>query len=221
VQAHAEAIAAARAQGLFTSFTDFVRRTGLRAGALKKLGQADAFGSLPLARREALWRALPEREQPTLFDRVEVPEEPAPLPPMSPFAEVLADYGAAGLTLRKHPVSFLRKMLDDLGITPANQLVQFKHGRRMKVAGVVLLRQRPSTAKGVTFVTLEDETGTVNLIVQREVWERNRRVARGATAMIAHGTLQTDGEVTHILVTKMEDLSPHVAELVLKSRDFH
>src|SRR5207245_5712663 len=101
---HAEAIVAARAKGLFTSFTDVVRRTGLRAGALKKLGQADAFGSLPLARREALWRALPEREPPTLFDEIDVPEEPAPLPLMTPFAEVLADYGAAGLTLRQHPV---------------------------------------------------------------------------------------------------------------------
>jgi error-prone DNA polymerase len=220
-ESHADLIIAARAQGPFTSFTDFVRRTGLRAGALKKLGQADAFGSLPLARREALWRALPEREPPTLFDGIDVPEEPAPLPSMTPFAEVLADYHAAGLTLRNHPISFLRPMLDGLGITTAEKLTQSKHGALFTVAGVVLLRQRPSTSKGVTFVTLEDETGTVNLIVHLDVWERHRRVARHATAMIAQGRLQVQGEVVHVLVSRMEDLSPHVAELVQKSRDFH
>src|SRR5439155_20150861 len=139
--------------------TDFVRRTGLRSGALKRIGQADAFRSLGLGRRAALWKSLPEREPPTLFDQIDVEEPAAALPPMSPFAEVLADYGSAGLTLRQHPVSFIRPQLEKLQIVPAAKLTSFDHGARLKVGGVVLLRQRPSTANGVTFVTLEDETG--------------------------------------------------------------
>jgi error-prone DNA polymerase len=211
---------ACRQDGPFQSFTDFIRRTKLRAGALKKLGQADAFRSLQLDRRGALWRSLPEREPMSLFDQIDVEEPPAALPPLSPFAEVLADYSAAGLTLRQHPLSFLRPMLEEQKIVPANRLGELKNGCRLKVGGIVLVRQRPGTAKGITFVTLEDETGTVNLIVRREIWERYRRVASRAVAMIAHGQLQRESEVTHVLVNKLEDLSQHLADMASRSRDF-
>jgi error-prone DNA polymerase len=123
--------------------------------------------------------------------------------------------------LRQHPVSFLRPMLDELKATPAAHLPSLKNGRRLKVAGLVLLRQRPSTANGITFVTLEDETGMVNLIVRREIWERYHRVARQATAMIAHGQLQTDNEIIHILVNRLEDMTEKLNDLQQKSRDFH
>ncbi|HLW63985.1 MAG TPA: error-prone DNA polymerase, partial [Gemmataceae bacterium] len=219
-QKHAERVVACRKEGPFQSFTDFIRRTKLRAGALKKLGQADAFRSLQLDRRGALWRSLPEREPMSLFDQIDVEEPPALLPPLSPFAEVLADYSAAGLTLRQHPLSFLRPMLEEQKIVPANRLAQMDSGCRLKVGGIVLVRQRPGTAKGITFVTLEDETGTVNLIVRREIWERYRRVASRAVAMIAHGQLQCEQEVTHVLVSKLEDLSQHLADLASRSRDF-
>jgi error-prone DNA polymerase len=218
---HAERIVACRNDGDFRSFTDFVQRTGLRSGALKQLGRADAFQSLRLDRRAALWRSLPEREPPTLFDQVEVDEPPAALPPMTPYAEVLADYGSAGLTLRQHPVSFLRPVLTEMQVEPADRLLDLPNGCRLKVGGIVLLRQRPGTANGVTFVTLEDETGQVNLIVRRAIWDRDRRVARRAIAMIAHGTLQREAEVIHVLVTRLEDLSPHLADLVTHSRNFH
>jgi error-prone DNA polymerase len=219
-RAHAAAIVQARANGPFLSFDDFARRTGIGAGVLKKLAQADAFRSLDLERRAALWRSLPARAPLPLFDPLDVEESTQGLPPMAPLQEVLADYGSAGLTLRRHPMSFLRPVLDQRGIAPADTLAALPGNRRVKVAGVVLLRQRPSTANGITFVTLEDETGMTNLIVRQQVWERCRRVARTAAVMLAHGQLQKQDEIIHVLVTHLEDLTPALRELRTSSRDF-
>jgi error-prone DNA polymerase len=218
---HADAIVAARREGRFRTFSEFVRRTGLRAGALRRLAQADAFRSLEMDRQAALWRSLPERGPLVPFDQTDRDEPPVPLPPLTPFEEVLADYRTAGLTLRQHPVSFFRRELESLGIAPADRLPVLLNDRRVTVAGLVILRQRPSTAKGITFVTLEDETGTVNLIVRMPVWERYRRVARTAVAMIAHGLLQCEGEVIHVLVNRLEDMSAKLGDLASHSRDFH
>jgi error-prone DNA polymerase len=220
-QSHADQIVTARACGAFRSFAEFVRRTGLRGGALRRLSRADVFRSLPLGRREAFWRALPERDPPNLFDNVEPDATPAPLPAMTSFEEVLADYTTTSLSLRQHPISFLRPYLKQLGATPAGQLPELPHERQVTVAGLVLLRQRPSTANGITFVTLEDETGMVNLIVRQVVWERYRNVARAATALLAHGEIQRDPNVIHVLVTKLEDMTSRLAELRTHSRDFH
>lgn len=220
-RADVDRIVSARAAGPFLSFADLVRRTGLRAGTLKRLAQADAFGSLALPRRLALWRALPERGPLTIWDQT-ASEQPLPqLPLMSLFAEVLADYRSTSLTLRPHPISFLRPLLRKWGVVPAQCLIALKNDVPLKVGGIVLLRQRPGTANGVTFMTLEDETGTVNLIVHRRIWERYRRAARGAIALIAHGRLQTDGQVIHLLVTKLQDLSDRLRHLDQRSRDFH
>ncbi|MCI0642273.1 MAG: hypothetical protein L0Y70_24620, partial [Gemmataceae bacterium] len=244
-QAHAEQIVAARGDGAFSSFEDFAQRTGLRSAVLKKLAQAGAFQSLGLTRRLALWRSLPERETMPLFDGVGPPVAYAPgspsprvvplpdgrgsdgfeeaqvsLPEMTPLQEVVADYGTAGLSLRDHPVRFLRQQLDELGVARATDLATLPPGRHVQVAGIVLLRQRPSTAKGITFVTLEDETGMANLIVRQQVWDRYRRVAYTAHALLAHGFLQREAGVIHVLVTKLEDLSARLAELQARSRDF-
>jgi len=218
---HADAVVAARAGGPFRTFSEFVRRTGLRAGALKRLSQADAFGSLQMDRQTTLWRSLPERGPATPFDQTDIDEAAVPLPALTPFEEVLADYRSAGLTLREHPISFFRRELDSLGVAPANRLPVLPNGRRVMVGGIVILRQRPSTAKGITFVTLEDETGTANLIVRMPVWERYRRVARTAVAMIAHGRLQIEGEIIHVLVDRMEDMSAKLGDFASRSRDFH
>src|SRR5262249_21165334 len=144
----------ARKDGPFLSFEDFARRTGLGAGALKKLAQADAFRSLHLDRRSALWRSLPQRKPLPLFDPVDLEEPVDALPPMAPLQEVLADYGSAGLTLRQHPMSFLRPMLERRGAVSAKGLATLPTNCQVEVAGIVLLRQRPGTAKGITFVTL-------------------------------------------------------------------
>jgi error-prone DNA polymerase len=151
---------------------------------------------------------------------VDAGEPPAVLPPAAPLQEVVADYGATGLSLRQHPVAFLRPLLGRLGVVAASRLEGLAAGCRLKVGGVVLLRQRPSTARGITFVTLEDETGMVNLIVRQDVWERCRRVARGAVVMLAEGHLQREAGVVHILVTNLEDLSAPLTDLCASSRDF-
>jgi len=220
-EAHIEPVVRARRDGPFRSFAEFVRRTGLRAAVLKRLSQADAFASLDLDRQSTMWKSLPERGSPTVYDAVDCHEDAADLPPLEPMEEVMADYRAAGLTLRQHPISFLRPTLDTLHVTPSDQLPALDPDVMLSVAGIVMLRQRPGTAKGVTFVTLEDETGTVNLIVHQATWERYRKVARTAVAMIAHGRLQKEKEIIHVLVTGLEDLTERLGELAVKSRDFH
>ncbi len=216
----AEALLRAREQGPFVSFDDFVKRTGLRSSPLHKLALADAFGSLGLTRRAAQWRILPDAPAMPLFDGIPADEPAVELPAMTPLREVLADYSTVGLTLREHPISFLRPAMAEAGVTPAKALGEYPHGQEITVAGLVLLRQRPSTAKGITFVTLEDETGIVNLIIRQNVWDQHRRAARSAVVMLAVGQLQRDGAVIHVLVRRLEDWSRRLADLDIRSRDF-
>ena len=215
----AQQLISARSVGPFRSWPDFVQRTGFHTAILTKLAQADAFQSLGLSRREALWQALARRESSPLFDRVEE-ESPAPLPRMSPQQEVIADYQSGGFSLRDHPLRFLRDRLQTQQVVTAAELATLEPDRRYRVAGLVLLRQRPSTAKGITFMTLEDETGTANLIVHPSTWERFHRVARRSGVLIARGMLQRQHEIVHLLVDHLEDLSPELAQITSPSRDF-
>jgi error-prone DNA polymerase len=147
--------------------------------------------------------------------------EPAfQLPAMDARQEVFADYRTASLSLKAHPISFFRSQLNELHIVPANELAGMRDGRFVRVAGLVLVRQRPGTAKGITFVTLEDETGTANLIIRMDVWERFYQVARTAPAFIASGRLQNQQNVIHVLVSRLENLNDAVNNLRLRSRDF-
>jgi error-prone DNA polymerase len=143
---------------------------------------------------------------------------------MQPYEQVVADYRTVGLSLRAHPVSFYREQLDRLGITPANKLVELVDNTPVRVAGLVLLRQRPGTAKGITFVTLEDETGSMNLVVHQHMWDRYYRIARRAPAWIAHGHIQTAPQaaapIIHVVVTRLEALAEKLNHLDVKSRDF-
>ena len=155
-----------------------------------------------------------------LFEKCVDEETPVELP-----AHDAAGRGHGGLRRRRPDIArpshlFLAAAMDKHGITPAQGLAAMTHGQSVIVAGLVLLRQRPSTAKGITFVTLEDETGVVNLIVRQQVWELYRRAARAAVVMVAHGELQRDGEVIHVLVKCIEDWSRQFADLNLRSRDF-
>ena len=142
------------------------------------------------------------------------------LPKMSAAEEVLADYRAQGLSLEAHPMQFLRQGLDRWGVSPASRLTSLPNGGPVRVAGIVLVRQRPGTAKGITFVTLEDETGVANLIIRPDVWKRWRSAALGATILLAHGRLQRRGGAIHVLCTKLENLSNRMKELGSRSRDF-
>jgi error-prone DNA polymerase len=145
---------------------------------------------------------------------------PVDLPEMSAAEEVLSDYRAQGFSLGAHPMQFLRRGLERWGVSPASRLNRLPNGTPVRVAGIVLVRQRPSTAKGITFVTLEDETGVANLIIRPDVWKRWRSAALGATILLAHGRLQRQGEVIHVLSTKLENLSGQVKDLGSQSRDF-
>ena len=234
-QTHADVIMARRAAGPFVSFADFARRTGLSKAVLAKLSKGDLFGSVSLDRREALWKSLPVQKVMPLFDAADEmrasaaanvspaerdPEVPVRLPAVSPLSEVVADYQATGLSLRDHPMKFLRPLLEKLRIAKAADLAVLPVDRRVKVAGLTLMRQRPGTASGITFVTLEDETGFANLIVRPEVWERYHQAARTATALLAHGRLQRQDKVIHVLVTRLDDLSDKLAKLENRSRNF-
>ncbi len=226
-ETHADQIEAARAAGRFRSVDDFARRTGLSRAVIVRLAKAGAFDSLGLDRRGAMWHALAQgtkQEQLPLFDDEEdrnlQSDISASLPPMSPAQEVLADYRATGLSLRAHPMSFLRTGLGAMDVVPSKRLATWPNGKPVRVAGVVLVRQRPGTAKGITFVTLEDETGVANLIIRPDVWKKFRAAALGATVLLAHGRLQREGLVIHVLVSRLEDLSARMQDLTSQSRDF-
>ncbi|HMP07343.1 MAG TPA: OB-fold nucleic acid binding domain-containing protein, partial [Lacipirellulaceae bacterium] len=145
---------------------------------------------------------------------------PPPLPPLSPQQQVHADYRAAGLSLRGHPLAFVRAELDALGAIQAAQLADWPTDRPVRIAGLVLMRQRPGTAKGITFVTLEDETGSANLIVHPRVWKRCELAARRATALLVTGRVERKERVIHVIASRLEDMAERLQELRHRSRDF-
>ena len=204
----------------FGSMED-LKRKGVSPTAIERLARADAFGSLKLNRRASLWQALlPPKENLPLFAGAADEESSLALPAMDARQEVFTDYRTAGLSLKAHPISFFRYELDQLRIVPAGNLASMKDGRLVRVAGLVLVRQRPGTAKGITFVTLEDETGVANLIIRMDVWEKFYTVARTAPAYLASGRLQNQQGVIHVLVSRLENMQDTLHELRTKSRDF-
>jgi error-prone DNA polymerase len=188
------------------------RRASVAAPALEKLARADAFASMGMSRRDALWAIKPLQRiiSPLpLFaaaGAAELGEEPdVPLPRMTVGEEVVEDYANLRLTLRSHPLRLLRHRLRET--TTSGRLVDTKDGTKLSVAGLVLVRQRPGTAKGVIFATLEDETGVANIIVWPKVLEQYRRVVLTARLMQVTGRLQREGIVTHLIADKVEDMS--------------
>ncbi len=218
--AAAEHICACRRGGPFASFEDFRHRTGLGSGILSRLSRADAFRSLAVNRRQALWHAVPSQQKQPLFDG-QVGGEPAiRLPPMGLQENVIDDYRTVGLSLRAHPLQAFRGQLQKRKVIPASGLATYPPDRRVRVAGLVLIRQHPGSANGITFVTLEDETGTTNLIIRPDVWNRFRQVARTSSALLASGLLQREQGVIHVMTDRLEDLSTALADINIPSRDF-
>ncbi|MEQ8846832.1 error-prone DNA polymerase [Botrimarina sp.] len=223
-QEAASRIVVERRHAPFASLEDFHRRTRLAKRDAEALADADAFASLGAGRRQALWLAM-GREQSRaprpLFDGLADDEPPADaLPDEAGEEQVFADYRSLGLSLRSHPVAFHRERLDRLGVTPTEQLQDLAGGQRVAVAGLVLLRQRPGTAKGVTFVTLEDETGAANLIIHARTWERYYRTAKRSPAWIAQGELQHAEGVIHLVVWRIDSMTDRLGKLRMRSRDF-
>lgn len=198
-----------------------VRRCGVSAPTIERLARADAFASLALNRRESLWESLRRPSTSPLFGDCDDAEPPIALPEMGAQAEVFADYESAGLSLKAHPIAFFREQLDRLSVVPSRRLASLLDGCFVRVGGLVLVRQRPGTAKGITFVTIEDETGVANLIVRMDVWENFHRVARTAPAYIASGRLQNQQGVIHVLVSRLENLNDAIGGLRSASRNFH
>jgi error-prone DNA polymerase len=218
--ADVEAIVAARGAGPFASVDEFARRTGLSAAVIGRLARADGFASLAVDRRTALWESLPIRPTPPLLGELPYGEPAADLPAIGEYEQVAADYRATSLSLRAHPLSFVRDELERRGVVRAVDLATHEVDRRVRVAGLVLLRQRPGTAKGITFVTLEDETGTANLVIHPGTWDRFRRAARHAVVLQARGRLQREGPVIHVVVDGLEDVGSLLSDVDSRSRDF-
>jgi error-prone DNA polymerase len=205
----AESILLARAAGPFRSVEDAWHRSGVSRAALEKLANADAFHALGLSRRQALWQVRGLREKPLpLFAAaglLETAREPAvALALMSEGSEVVEDYAAVKLSLRAHPLAFLRPELERRGMVRCGDLARMKDGARVAVAGIVLIRQKPGKGN-VTFITLEDETGIANAILWQRVFDAHRRIVMSAPMIAVCGVLQREGEVIHIVSERIED----------------
>ncbi len=188
------------------------RRTGLAARVLERLARADVFGSMDLKRRDALWAVKRFRDAPLpLFDvsgedeQVNDPE--VTLPEMTLGEQVIDDYASLRLSLKAHPVELLRPEMDARGVAPNEDLLSARNGDRIEVAGIVLVRQRPGTAKGVVFMTLEDETGIANIVVWRNMLERYRPIVMGARLVAIRGEVQREQAVIHVVAKEIIDLS--------------
>ena len=210
----AERIVAARARRPFTSLEDFARDTGLPKRALILLADADAFRSIGLDRRAALWavRRLPDDVPLPLFEIAAAREQPdenaRPLPLMPLPEQVVADYQTIRLSLKGHPMQFLRPMFASERVMACKDVCHDQEGRRVRCAGVVLVRQRPGSAKGVVFMTLEDETGIANIVVWPKVMERFRKEVMGARLVLVEGYIQSSPEqVTHLVAQRLFDRS--------------
>ena len=201
-------IEAARREGPFRLLAELVRRARLDRESLLHLARAGACASLGLDRRRAVWEALrcldkPE-ERPLLAGLGEVEEDDEPaLPALTRQEEVLADYRTAGLSLEAHPLFFERDALAARGIATVTVAVAAAEGRRVRVAGIVLTRQRPATASGMIFLTIEDETGSANIVVRPAVWEAADHAARRGAAVVVEGRVQRRGPVVHVVATRL------------------
>ncbi|MEX0774408.1 MAG: error-prone DNA polymerase [Phycisphaeraceae bacterium] len=229
-QTDADAIAQACVQhGPFASIEQLWRTSGASARSMRLLAKADAFASLGLDRSHARWttQRLHDEDLP-LFDEeqfmVEADDAGAILPAVAPPMQVVQDYGATGLSLKAHPLSFIRPALEKMNVTCNAELSNgqaWPDGAPMRVAGLVLVRQRPATASGIVFMTMEDETGVANLIVRPRVFDRCRKAARHSSLVIAQGRVERQGQVVHVMVTDLRAAPALNPGPAVRSRDFH
>jgi error-prone DNA polymerase len=204
----------------FVSVEDLASRAALEKRDLKCLAAAGALGTLTGHRRQAWWDVAGiDQVTPLAFTTVE--EMQPELLPLTEGENLVADYDSLGLTLGRHPLALLRDALRMQRLVTAKELRTFPHGRLTRAAGLVIGRQHPSTASGVTFVTMEDETGQINVVIWRDLGERQRREMLGARLLAVYGVLERQGEVTHLVAGHLKDLTPLLGNLMTQSRDFH
>jgi error-prone DNA polymerase len=244
--AGAERIAQARGAQRFASVDDLARRAKLSERDLSALAAADALRGLAGHRHDAAWgvagvlpplplldgdqSALPVGRpsgrsggvgpEPDLRGDPDAETELPALPTPTEGQEIVADYGSLGLSLRRHPLALLRDHLHRRGLLTAGDVLQRSHGQRVRTGGVVITRQRPASANDVTFVTLEDETGHINLIVWKRLAERQRSILLGACLLGVLGEVQREGQVVHVVARRLYDHSALLGDLDARSRDF-
>ncbi|MFM9433539.1 error-prone DNA polymerase [Janthinobacterium sp. CG_23.3] len=211
----------ARASHPFSSTTDLAARANLNAGHLNALASANALESLSGNRRQALWQAVASVPEKGLLRPATVVEEFVQMEAPSEAENIVADYRHLGLTLGRHPLALLRSRLATLRFLPAEILNQFDNGRLARGCGIVTVRQRPQTANGVIFVTLEDETGNVNVICWPSLVEQQRKELMGASLLGVYGVWQCQNNVRHLVAKRLVDLSHLLGELDTRSRNFH
>jgi error-prone DNA polymerase len=219
-QARAEALTAARAEAPFAGVADLTRRAGLAHGDMNRLAAAGAIKGLAGNRHRAHWQVLGVEAPLPLLDEPRFNEAEPMLPVPGEGQNLVADFESCGLTLGRHPVALLRAHLDSLRMATAAEIQRCRHGEHVRAAGIVINRQRPSTASGVIFMTLEDETGHINVVVWPWVVERQRREVVGSRMVGIHGTIEREGEVVHLVVGRIIDLSHLLGRLQTRSRDF-
>ncbi|MDN3644638.1 error-prone DNA polymerase [Pontixanthobacter aestiaquae] len=218
--AAARLVAARDHGGPFADVASLKHRAALSPAIIERLADADAFRSIGLDRRQALWDARSVKGLPDLplFAAAEARDEGGEisaftLPDMPLSEHVVADYQTMRLSLKAHPMAFLRGDLAMRSFTPASNLRRCKNGSHIKVAGIVLIRQRPGSAKGVCFITLEDESGVINLVIWPDMMEKFRKTVMASRLMEVRGRIEFDDEVTHVIATHLTDVSHKLAEL--------
>ncbi len=214
-------ISAARRERPFTATEDMALRAQLDRHTLQQLAAADALHSLAGHRRQQVWDASALQAAPAILRRAPVNETALELDEAPEGEAIVWDYTSTGLTLRRHPLALLRERLKQRRFMTAEQLKAAPDGRLVRACGIVTCRQQPGTSKGVVFVTLEDETGTVQVIVWRALRERQRAELTGSRLLGVHGVWQRDGAVCNLIAGRLENLNPLLGRLAPESRDFH
>jgi error-prone DNA polymerase len=215
----AQRVVDARRQAPFTDVADLARRAGLQRADINALAAADALAGIAGHRRDAWWQALGLDGDTALTRAPQDAVQPSLLPPTEG-EDVMLDYATTGLTLRRHPLALLRPLLASRRMSTAEAIRSARNGQVIRACGIVTCRQRPSTASGVVFVTLEDETGHINVVVWPTLVERQRREVLGSRLMTVYGQVQREGEVVHLVAGRLVDDSRLLGHLVTASREF-
>ncbi|WP_416761211.1 error-prone DNA polymerase [Roseateles sp. So40a] len=220
-QASAGVICRERRNGPFNDAEDLARRTGLNQQQMTMLASGDALTSISGHRRQQMWDAAAQHAPPPLLASAPVQEDFLALPQAPEGEEIVFDYASLGLTLRRHPLALLRPALRDQRWMSAEELNALPDGRPARGCGIVTVKQQPATAKGTIFISLEDETGDIQVIVHRALWQRQRDVMLHSRLMGVKGKWQRSGDVRNLIAGHLEDLTPMLGRLRTESRDFH
>jgi error-prone DNA polymerase len=220
-EAGALRVMAARAQAPFASVADLAHRASLDRRDLAALADGDALAALAGHRHHAVWDVAGVERLPALLAGDTFAESDPGLTAPTEGQDIVADYRRLGLTLRRHPLALLRAHLRARRLMTTAETAQAPDRKLVRTAGIVVGRQRPDTASGVIFMTLEDETGSANVVVWRDLQERQRREVLSARLLAVYGRVEREGDVVHVLAGRLVDLTPLLGELPTQSRDFH